>query len=268
MYLRMLLVLLFTLAGNVQAGENPSLVFSHSDRRVAVLELNKLLSEVPQHEIEFDDPFHQKTKRFRALAMSDVLDAGFGKDWRDQDFSDAVFIALDGYRAVSSHDKLLEEGGYIAFADLDAEPGWELIGDRDSDPAPFYLLWTGEGQTAAKGYPWPWQLAEISLVSFQDKYPKVYPADAAAGSSVMRGFEIFKMRCLRCHAMDQQGGKVGPDLNAPMSITEYRSPMMIREFIRKPSRFRYTHMPDHEDLSDTDLDDLLDYLRHQAQRLK
>ncbi len=62
----------------------------------------------------------------------------------------------------------------------------------------------------------------------------------------------------------QQGGKVGPDLNAPQSVTEYRSPEMLKAFIRKPSQFRYTHMPDHADLSDADLDNLLDYLRHMA----
>jgi mono/diheme cytochrome c family protein len=80
----------------------------------------------------------------------------------------------------------------------------------------------------------------------------------------MRGYQLFKDRCVRCHAMDGQGGTIGPDLNAPMSVAEYRSHMMIREFIRHPSRYRHTYMPDHEDLSDQDLDDLPDYFRHQA----
>ena len=49
-----------------------------------------------------------------------------------------------------------------------------------------------------------------------------------------------------------------------MSVTEYRSPLMIRELIRNPSRYRYTYMPDHEDLSEQDLDALLDYIHYQA----
>ena len=100
----------------------------------------------------------------------------------------------------------------------------------------------------------------ISILRFRDQYR----AGAADDSSVIRGYALFKDRCFRCHAMDQQGGKIGPDLNAPMSVIEYRCPMMMREFIRHPSRYRHTHMPDHEDLSDHDLDDLLDYFRHQA----
>ena len=59
--------------------------------------------------------------------------------------------------------------------------------------------------------------------------------------------------------MNQQGGKVGPDLNAPQSIVSYRSQNMIREFIRNPSRYRYTRMPDHQDLDDRALDELLAY---------
>jgi hypothetical protein len=59
--------------------------------------------------------------------------------------------------------------------------------------------------------------------------------------------------------MSRQGGKVGPDLNAPQSIVSYRSQNMIREFIRNPSKYRYTHMPDHTDLDDQVLDELLAY---------
>lgn len=61
--------------------------------------------------------------------------------------------------------------------------------------------------------------------------------------------------------MNRQGGKIGPDLNAPQSITAYRSKAMIKEFIKHPSKYRYTQMPDHTDLSERDLEDLYLYFR-------
>jgi len=246
------------------ADTGPTLEFSLKGEPVDTLDLEQLSSELTVHDIELYDPHYEKPKRFRAFAIADVMDAGYGDRWRSPDISEVVFVATDGYRALSQSAKLTEAGGYLAFEDLDQSTGWEPISRREVNPGPFYLVWLGEQQTTANAYPWPWQLARIDLVEFRDQYPEVYPEGAIADSSAMRGYELFKSRCLRCHAMNRQGGKIGPDLNAPMSITEYRSPMMIREFIRHPSRYRYSHMPDHEDLSEQDLDDLLEYFYHQA----
>ena len=66
--------------------------------------------------------------------------------------------------------------------------------------------------------------------------------------------------------MDQRGGKIGPDLNAPQSIVAYRSERMIKSYIRQASKFRYTQMPDHPDLSDQDLDNLYRYFQYQDQQ--
>ncbi len=50
-----------------------------------------------------------------------------------------------------------------------------------------------------------------------------------------------------------------PTRTPPQSIVAYRSQNMIREFSRNPSKYRYTNMPDHRDLDDGALDDLLAY---------
>lgn len=250
--------------GAARAGDQPTLRFSVGDQRIATLDLDQLRSQLPTHDIALRDPDYQAQKHFRAFALADVLDLGFGERWRGDDYPEAVFIASDGYQGLGSSNKLGEPGGYVAFADLDVDVGWEPMGKGQINPGPFYIVWSGAEQGAAQAYPWPWQLAEISILRFQDQYPAVYPTGAAEHSSAMRGYALFKDRCFRCHAMDEQGGKIGPDLNAPMSVVEYRSAIMIREFIRHPSRYRHTHMPDHEDLSDRALDDLLDYFHHQA----
>jgi mono/diheme cytochrome c family protein len=96
---------------------------------------------------------------------------------------------------------------------------------------------------------------------FADQYPAIVPKGASSDSSAYRGFELFRTRCLLCHAMDQNGGKLGPDLNAPQSIAAYRSKHMIKEFIQHPSKYRYSQMPDNPDLSDLNLEDLYQYFR-------
>lgn len=117
----------------------------------------------------------------------------------------------------------------------------------------------GPDQSTENDYPWPYQLKSIALIRFEDRYPEVVPAGAAADSPAMRGFDLFKAHCVRCHSINQQGGRIGPDLNAPKSIVSYRPKKMIKAYIRKPSDFRYTDMPDQLFLTDAGLEDLYQY---------
>lgn len=259
-----LTVLVFFFAGACFAsGADPQLSFVRAGGAGKTLSLSQMKAGVPVSELAFFDPEYGKPKRYRGFALARVLELAFGPGWQGNDYTEMIFSALDGYASVSTLEKLGEPGGYIVFEDMD-HPGWEPVGRNQANPGPFYLVWANPAQSTAHGYPWPWQLAKVELVRFQDRYPEVYPKGLVSASAVHAGFLTFKARCMRCHAMNQQGGKVGPDLNAPQSVTEYRSPEMLKAFIRQPSQFRYTHMPDHTDLTDADLDNLLDYLRHMA----
>ena len=59
---------------------------------------------------------------------------------------------------------------------------------------------------------------------------------------------------------------MGPDLNVPQSIVEYRPEAQIRAYIKDPGVFRYGAMPAHPSLSARDLDGLLAYFRAMAAR--
>jgi mono/diheme cytochrome c family protein len=259
-----LVVILFTLFFIAPAlGVDSVLEFRASGKLVSKISLAELKDKIKSHEINVSNSIAGKEKKYEAFSIKDILNFVYHTQWTSEKYSDIAFIALDGYEAVSKSVTLNEDGGFLAFRDADVNDGWELVGKKKVDPGPFFLVWTGKVQTSINAYPWPWQIIQINLLRFEDQYPTVFPAGANLNSSAYRGFSTFRNRCLHCHSMDRMGGKVGPDLGAPQSIVAYRSKYMIKEMIKHSSKYRYSIMPDHNDLSDSDLDDLYTYFQFQ-----
>lgn len=249
----------------LSAAAEPELEFKRAGVLVAKKSLTELKREIAPRVVGFHDPHYGKIKRFECLPIAAVMVLVYGENWLNLPETHASFAASDGYASQTGAARLAEKDGCLAFRDLDF-PGWEPVGRRQVSPAPFYLFWERPEQSPENGYPWPWQLTAIDLVSFESAYPEVVPRGAKDGSGAWRGYEIFRARCMRCHAVNRQGGTVGPDLNAPMSITKYRSKKWIKSWTRQPSRYRYSQMPDHLDLKDGDLDDLYEYFKWKAKQ--
>lgn len=213
-----------------------------------------------------NDPYYGGPKRFRACPLAEVLAAGFGS--ADAIRGKGVLLrALDGYTRSVEGDALLEPGAYLAFADADREAGgFDPIDRRQLDPAPAYLIWEGVDQADTHRHPWPYQLATIEIASFEARFPNTVPTGAPDPGAVWTGYRRFQRSCASCHAINGEGGRVGPDLNVPRSIVEYRPEDQIKAYIRNPASFRYTTMPAHLQLDDSELDALIAYLRFMSQR--
>lgn len=215
--------------------------------------------------VEVEDPYYRTAKRFRACPLTRILKLGFGAA-ESVAGQDLLLRAVDGYTRAVSGDQLLLEGAYLAFEDADHDAGGFFpIDRRQVDPAPFYLIWQGEGRGDTSAWPWPYQLRTIEIAPFEARFPHTVPEGAAADSPAVQGYALFRQECFSCHAINGEGGKVGPDLNVPQSIMAYRPNEQIRAFIRNPSTFRYTTMPAHEHLSEGELDQLLAYLQHMSE---
>ena len=244
----------------------PALRFERPGAEPRSVPASELGEACPAETVEVQDPYYARAKRFRAWPLRCVLERGLGALGADFAAQDVLLRALDGYTRASNGGVLLEPGGYVAFADADRPAGgFDPIDYRQADPAPFYVIWKGAGEKDVVRYPWPYQLAEIAVVRVEDRFPHAVPPGAAPDSAAARGFAVFRRSCLQCHAINGDGGRVGPELNVPRSIVEYRPEAQLRAFIRDPGSFRYTQMPANPHLSDADLDALLAYFHHMSQ---
>lgn len=213
--------------------------------------------------IEVRDPNHGATKHYLAVPLLPILLEGLGLDREAIGTETLVFEALDGYASPVTGEVAAREGGWLALDDLDT-PGWATIGDKRADPAPLYVVWTGDDRDP-NVYPWPWALSRVRVANLEQDYGPTEPGDDAP-ELARRGHSIFMESCVRCHAINRAGGRLGPELNVPRSIVEYRPEAQIRDYIRNPLAFRYGNMPANPQLSDGDLDALIAYFRAMAGR--
>jgi mono/diheme cytochrome c family protein len=267
---RLLLALVAALLASPARAEPAELRFERDGRLVRALPLAELRAGCGVAVVEVDDPYYGRRKRFLACPLAKVLELGFGAAAGGDPDASYFLRARDGYVRPASGRRLAEPGGWLAFADADLgagePPRFEPIDRRQLDPGPFYLVWQGEGQSEPHRYPWPYQLVAIEIAPFETRFPNTLPRSASADSPAWAGFAIFAGECIACHAVNGEGGTVGPELNVPRSIVEYRPEAQIKAFVRDPQSFRYTSMPAHPHLTDADLDALVAYFRAMAGR--
>ena len=238
-----------------------TLRFLRDGTEMSRLEVDALRRECGEQTITVDDPYYERRVRYLACPLGAVIRLGFGKDTTALAGHDIVFHALDGYAKPATPARVGEDGAYLAFADADRPGGFAPLGRKGLDPGPLYLVWTKPAQRDTHTYPWPYQLDAIEVTDLKQRYPHTIPRDVSHDSPAWTGFGVFRGECIACHAINGEGGTIGPDLNIPQSIVEYRPIAQVKQYIRNPATFRYGNMPSHEYLTDRDLDALIAYFQ-------
>lgn len=225
-----------------------------------LVSLSELRQSAGDREVEVDDHYLQRRVSYRALPLAPLLRA-----WAPAGpYDEVLFHCADGYEARASRADL-EQGRLDSFFLAYGEGGERFQsmiqqGKAQVSPEPFYAV-----STDPKGYAtlsWPYEVVGLEFIRFAEKYPGLLP-DAVAQNTVTRaGFDLFRKECLRCHSLNLMGGEIGPELNVPRNITEYRDEAYLRAFIRNASAFRArSKMPPFTGLTDSQLANVLSYLR-------
>jgi len=215
-----------------------------------------------------DDVSYKRQMRYRAVPLADLLPG-----LKPQDHLQAV--ALDGFAAELSAAPLLERQGARAWLAIeDPHKPWPALAAGKPSAGPFYLVWTNPAAGHISPEQWPFQVARIQrLAPVAERFPALRPDPAlAADGPVNQGFALFQKNCLACHRLNGAGdSQFGPDLNVPYNPTEYFGGDFLKRYIRDPQSLRrwpQAKMPGFSNsvLPDTELELLLDYLRHMAGR--
>lgn len=224
--------------------------------------LAQIKQKVPVQRIKLFDPVYNSEKSFEGVSLLQLLKAAGYR--HGQAVDEVVFTSADGYAPSMPLEYVLDDQALLVFAET-GKKEFEFApvaqGKAMVSPAPFYLVWK-QGKAVAKTRPWPYQLVKLELVSFKQRYPKLYPTNTPQNSAAYQGFLLFKQFCISCHSINLQGGDVGPELNAPKNVTEYWTEAHLKAFITNASDYRYkSKMPAFTQLSAQDIDQLVAYLK-------
>ncbi len=205
---------------------------------IDLVELNrKGLLENTQVVIVKPDPVYHKNKRFNALPLKDIFEKySLIKRMNAADLK-VVFECEDGYKPEMPLEKLLSAKAYLAVSDADAPKGraWEILmkNGQETKMEPFYVVYEGVSADDI-AYKWPYNLVKIHFAPLHENDAALQPKDEAA----LAGYELFKNRCQTCHSINKIGGKMGPELNYPKSVTEYWKTDDLKAFIQNPAAYR------------------------------
>jgi mono/diheme cytochrome c family protein len=204
---------------------------------------------------------------YRALPLSALLGSG-----RDSGLDTVEAAGRDGFVSQIPFELIARgtSGGSVAYIAIEdpAHP-WPSLPKKTETAGPFYLIWDHPERSGITREQSPYQLVSLTFTeSPVHRWPQLaVPANMPSDATARHGQDVFVTQCLPCHTLNGGGASdTGPDLERPMSPTQYLTDAGLRAIIRNPKGVR--SWPGQQMigfsatiLSDADLDALVAYLR-------
>lgn len=221
------------------------------------LSLKEMQATLPSRSLAVVNPDLNRRVDYLVFPLAEVLKLG-----QMPAGEELIFHCQDGYAAPAPYTAVKDLDLYLAFGEDGKAGKWTPIpvGKLVNDPAPFIVI--SGNSSDAKVFSWPYQVVRIESVDFAQKYARILPKGAPKGGAVARGFEVFRHQCLKCHSINLQGGEIGPELNVPQNITEYRGKAFLQQWIADPASFRARARMPSLGLSKGQIDDVIAYLAY------
>jgi len=215
------------------------------------------------------DISYRHAATYRAVPLLALLEAS-----RDSRFDTLEARATDGFIAQIPLTLVTQgaRGGAVAWLAIEdpARP-WDPLPHQGKSAGPFYLVWENPERSNIRTEQWPHWLVSLTLVeSPLHRWPQLELPAGQTAAAARAGQKVFLNFCLPCHRLNGGGASdTGPDLGQPMNVTEYLTEAGLRAIIRNPRAVRT--WPNQtmggfgsKSLPDTDIDNLLVYLRVMA----
>ena len=232
-----------------------------------------LLARPDAAEIEIPaDVAYHGPRRYRAVPLAAVLSALPAPPG-----SELEALAVDGFAAqiplaLATQSQAGSARAWLAIELADAP--WPPVPGKTVSAGPFYIVWEHPEASRISSEYWAYQVAALRYVPAPaTRWPQIVADPALPRDHPARaGQAVFESTCLACHRMNGGGSaEMGPDLNVPMNPVEYFQPSALRRYLRDPASVRTwpeQKMPGFgpERLSEADLDAVIAYLAHMAER--
>jgi cytochrome c2 len=213
----------------------------------------------PVSVVQWRDIVFGGTRRYTGYWLSDVLVRipGYAATSSEETF--LVFRTRDGYNPLLFAKKLSERKGFVAVSNTPTGEGWVEAGPKKVLPGPAYVIWERTTQTEVDtGYPWPYQVTKIELVSRAAVLRALEPTGRTTFS---RGARLYQEHCMTCHGSNSVGGTMGPDLKVMLASIGGWDTDTLTRFIRHPSSIvPKSKMQEFDSLLPQSIAGIVDYL--------
>ena len=215
-----------------------------------------------------NDPVYHKIKKYNAVNASVLIKNEINLTKIDPKNTKIVFECIDGYKPEMPLELFLNSNPYLAFKDVDAPKGskWEPIikNGNEMNAAPFYIVYPLVSEKDTQ-YKWPYNLIRIYLEPLNQSTKELFPI---GHKELESGYTLFKNQCITCHAINEIGGAMGPELNFPKSVTEYWKEKELVDYIVNPASFRNKVKMPTLGISKQQSQEIVDYLKYMSENKK